>query len=329
MAQRRLNRVPSLDVRLLQRLQSHQVIAAKDLFKKRGELLDMGFMPQEVSKIVEEVALAITPPAQSVFNLLAYEDSIGELSLGTNLQIKVGLTELVGGAGLGKTQSCLTLAVLATLPRNHGGLGGGVVYVDTEHAFSASRLMEVAVSRWPALFTSAVEEKGLISKVTVFNEAQTPQQLLRTLNTLEDILIGKDIKLLIVDSIAAPNRGHGGHGGGGAQVDHRFKTLASLASKLKYISQTFRIPVVVTNQIRSNYHAPGLGHERDIPQAVADSYLSATLGVAWAHAVNTRFVLRDTDQGKLITVAKSPSVPALSYKYEITAKGFEVILEST
>lgn len=44
------------------------------------------------------------------------------------------ITELVGPAGIGKTQTCLMLAAQACLPANLGGLGeeAGVVYLDTE-----------------------------------------------------------------------------------------------------------------------------------------------------------------------------------------------------
>lgn len=44
-------------------------------------------------------------------------------------------------------QACLTLAVMATLPEDWGGLGGGVVYIDTESTFSPSRLVEIARCR--------------------------------------------------------------------------------------------------------------------------------------------------------------------------------------
>lgn len=44
------------------------------------------------------------------------------------------ITELVGPAGVGKTQACLMLAAQACLPSKLGGLGedAGVVYLDTE-----------------------------------------------------------------------------------------------------------------------------------------------------------------------------------------------------
>jgi RecA/RadA recombinase len=49
------------------------------------------------------------------------------------------ITELVGPTRSGKTQFCLTLSMLTTLPETMGGLGGGVCYIDTERSFNADR----------------------------------------------------------------------------------------------------------------------------------------------------------------------------------------------
>ncbi|KAF8758192.1 hypothetical protein HU200_010634 [Digitaria exilis] len=49
------------------------------------------------------------------------------------------LTEVVGPSGIGKTQFCLKLALLAALPEYYGGLDGRVVYIDTESKFSSRR----------------------------------------------------------------------------------------------------------------------------------------------------------------------------------------------
>ena len=51
------------------------------------------------------------------------------------------ITELVGPAGAGKTQFCLTLAVAAAAPTHVGGLDSGVVFVDTEQKFSGARVV--------------------------------------------------------------------------------------------------------------------------------------------------------------------------------------------
>lgn len=46
------------------------------------------------------------------------------------------ITEFSGAPGLGKTQLCLQLALSNTL---HGEVNTGVLYIDTEGAFSSSR----------------------------------------------------------------------------------------------------------------------------------------------------------------------------------------------
>lgn len=47
--------------------------------------------------------------------------------------------QIAGPAGCGKTQFCIMLSVLATLPQDKGGMDASVIYIDTEAAFSATR----------------------------------------------------------------------------------------------------------------------------------------------------------------------------------------------
>ena len=62
------------------------------------------------------------------------------------------ITELVGPAGAGKTQFCLTLAVAAAAPRRLGGLDAGVVFVDTEQKFSGARVAQIAANVFPSAY---------------------------------------------------------------------------------------------------------------------------------------------------------------------------------
>ncbi len=48
--------------------------------------------------------------------------------------------QIAGPAGCGKTQFCIMLSMLATLPQDRGRLAASVIYIDTEAAFSATRL---------------------------------------------------------------------------------------------------------------------------------------------------------------------------------------------
>ncbi|CAG8563994.1 6547_t:CDS:2, partial [Acaulospora colombiana] len=62
------------------------------------------------------------------------------------------LTELVGPSNSGKTQFCLALSILATLPISMNGLDGGVCYIDTQGTFRAERLIEIAQNKFSHIF---------------------------------------------------------------------------------------------------------------------------------------------------------------------------------
>ena len=56
------------------------------------------------------------------------------------------------------------------------------------------------------------------------------------------------------------------------------------ASRLKYLAEAFRIPILVTNQVTTYIGDGGSG-------GGSGGHLTAALGTLWAHAVNTRLVL--------------------------------------
>ena len=111
------------------------------------------------------------------------------------------ITELVGQAGLGKTQLCKQLAVSAQLPVLYGGMGGSVVYIDTEKKFSAARLVEIATARWPERFATPEAIEGLTRGVVLYTPS-TGAELLARLEGLEAVIIERGAKLVVIDSIA-------------------------------------------------------------------------------------------------------------------------------
>ena len=63
------------------------------------------------------------------------------------------------------------------------------------------------------------------------------------------------VRLIVVDSVAAVARRDfdgGGEDGGASDFRTRSDLLFRLSALLKLLSDTFRIPVVVTNQVRSS-----------------------------------------------------------------------------
>ncbi|XP_078025833.1 DNA repair protein RAD51 homolog 3 isoform X3 [Epinephelus lanceolatus] len=55
-------------------------------------------------------------------------------------------TEICGAPGIGKTQLCLQLAVDVQVPQCFGGVGGQVVYIDTEGSFLLQRVIDIAAA---------------------------------------------------------------------------------------------------------------------------------------------------------------------------------------
>ncbi|XP_054386747.2 DNA repair protein RAD51 homolog 2 isoform X5 [Pongo abelii] len=245
------------------------------------------------------------------------------------------LTEVTGPPGCGKTQFCIMMSILATLPTNMGGLEGAVVYIDTESAFSAERLVEIAKSRFPSYFNT--EEKLLLtsSKVHLYREL-TCDEVLQRIESLEEEIISKGIKLVILDSVASVVRKEFDTQLQG-NLKERNKFLAREASSLKYLAEEFSIPVILTNQVTT--HLSGaLASQADLVSPADDLSLSegtsgsscviAALGNTWSHSVNTRLILQYLDsERRQILIAKSPLAPFTSFVYTIEEEGL-VLQES-
>src|ERR1041385_2463091 len=54
------------------------------------------------------------------------------------------LTEIAGEFGSGKSQLCHTLSVIGNMPKENGGYGGNVIFIDTENTFRPERVHEIA-----------------------------------------------------------------------------------------------------------------------------------------------------------------------------------------
>ncbi|XP_069117926.1 DNA repair protein RAD51 homolog 2-like isoform X2 [Argopecten irradians] len=216
------------------------------------------------------------------------------------------------------------LSVQCTLSSELGGLAGSVFYIDTESTFSAERLVEIAEAKHPDLLVGdkLVE---LTSRVIV-DTHQTCASLMNRLNTIEKEIIKKNVKLVIVDSIASLVRKEYSTSMV-SNITDRNNFLTQQAALLKYIAETFSIPVVVTNQITTRFQSQGVGagpgKASDVIQMDGESsYVTAALGNTWSHSVNTRLILQyHTDNERQVMVAKSPVAPFTVFTYTIQKAG--------
>src|SRR5215468_7374362 len=57
------------------------------------------------------------------------------------------ITEIAGEFGSGKSQICYALCVTANMPLDRKGLGGNVIFIDTENTFRSERIFQIAEHR--------------------------------------------------------------------------------------------------------------------------------------------------------------------------------------
>jgi RAD51-like protein 1 len=217
------------------------------------------------------------------------------------------ITEIVGPAGLGKTQFCLGMCVIGCLNRLEDT--GRIFYIDTEKKFSAERLSEIAKSRFPESFVERGSMGEMLKRVIV-QAPNSTREMLSTLQDLQGAIIGANIVLIIIDSIAPMFRSEFGND----SIVERQKLIGQQASMLKSLAESFNIPILVTNQITTKIQG-------------RHSWLAPALGTVWSHAVNTRLSLSADVQGqpgRSLWVSKSSFAPSIAVPYYVTRKGIEV-----
>lgn len=312
------------------RLESANIKSARDLFSHTTyELVDLlDLEPDAIQALYQTVSDVIAPQPQSALALHQQRATSGHLStlvppLDAALLggLAVGsITEIVGPAGLGKTQFCLGMCISACLDRN--ALDSKVLYVDTERKFSAERLAQIASTRFPRIYSQSFQDtlhRLLLDRILLVNISSTDELMEKLDNGfIQATISDHSVKLLVLDSVAALARIEFG----AEQLVQRQKVLGQQASRLKFIAESFQIPVLVTNQVTSST----LG-------------LTAALGPTWAHAVNTRLVVAAEMMGdhdrpspqqiRTLTIAKSPAAPMTTLAYRVTTSGVEWDQENT
>ncbi|KAM8781576.1 DNA repair protein RAD51 homolog 2 isoform 2-T5 [Rhynchonycteris naso] len=330
MGSKKLRRA-GLSQELCDRLNRHQIVTCQDFLSLSPlELMKItGLSYRGVHELLCVVSRACAPQMQTAYEIKAQRSTaLSPASLPTTLSaldealrggVACGsLTEITGPPGCGKTQFCIMMSVLATLPTDMGGLEGAVVYIDTESAFSAERYFNT-------------EEKLLLtsSKVHLYRELSC-DEVLQRIESLEEEIISKAVKLVIIDSVASVVRKEFDTQLQG-NLRARNKFLARQAASLKYLAEEFSIPVILTNQITT--HLSGaLASQADLVSPADDLSLSegssgsscvtAALGNTWSHSVTTRLIFQYLgSERRQILIAKSPLAPFTSFAYTIQKEG--------
>ncbi|XP_036699904.1 DNA repair protein XRCC3 isoform X2 [Balaenoptera musculus] len=159
-----------------------------------------------------------------------------------------GITELAGRSSAGKTQLALQLCLAVQLPRRHGGLGAGAVFVCTEDAFPSRRLQQL-IAQQQCLRTDVpgdVVRKIQFGHQIFIEHAADVDTLLECVREKVPVLLSRGMaRLVVIDSVAAPFR---------CEFDQaasalRARRLQALGAELRRLSCTFRSPVLCVNQV--------------------------------------------------------------------------------
>eukprot|EP00069_Balaena_mysticetus_P008380 bmy_05899T0 len=159
-----------------------------------------------------------------------------------------GITELAGRSSAGKTQLALQLCLAVQLPRRHGGLGAGAVYVCTEDAFPSRRLQQL-IAQQQRLRTDVpgdVVRKIQFGHQIFIEHAADVDTLLECVRKKVPVLLSRGMaRLVVIDSVAAPFRCEFDQ----ASSALRARRLQALGAELRRLSCTFRSPVLCVNQV--------------------------------------------------------------------------------
>lgn len=214
------------------------------------------------------------------------------------------ITEFYGAYTTGKTQMSMQLAFNTVLPTKLGGLGGYVVYIDSEGSFRPERITQMANER-------NVEPRIILDRILI-GRAHNSDIQIKLVDDLLGLAEEKDIKLVIVDSLTSAFRAE--YIGKGALMERQQK-LNHHMRQLSKVADLLGIAVVVTNQVSS----------------VIDGFENTVIPVGGniiAHGSTHRVHFKKSPKRPQIRIANlvaSPSYPDGTATFEITQAGIQDI----
>ncbi|NVM27295.1 MAG: DNA repair and recombination protein RadA [Candidatus Helarchaeota archaeon] len=209
------------------------------------------------------------------------------------------ITEVFGEFRTGKTQIAHQLAVNVQLPKEKGGLNGGVIYIDTEGTFRPERIVQMA--------TAIDEDPGkILSRIQVARVYNSDHQIFVT-DKAQEIILENNVKLIVVDSVTSHFRAEYI---GRQNLPTRQGKLNKHLHALQRMADIYSCAVFLTNQAMAD------------PAAFFGDPTRAVGGHVLAHVPQTRLKLRKSkDDRRVAKLIDSPSLPEGECIFTIKAEG--------
>lgn len=208
------------------------------------------------------------------------------------------VTEIFGEYGTGKTQICHTLCVMASQDRDHGGLGGKAIYIDTENTFRPERVVSICSSR-------NIEPDHVLDSIIVAKAYNSAHQEL-IIDEMGQIIDREGVNLIIVDSAVAHYRAEFL---GRATLSERQQKLNKLMHVLLRISELYGVAVIITNQIQSS------------PDSIFGDTFRPTGGNVVAHTSTYRIYLKRSGRNRIARMVDSPYHPETEVLFSLSQRG--------
>ncbi len=263
------------------------IMAAQKLLRESG-VLDNEFTTADVELEKRKSLLRCSTGAKALDELL-----LG----GVETQ---AITEFYGEFGSGKSQICHTLCVTAQQPPEEGGLGGGVILIDTEGTFRPERVDQIARARG--------FDPGEILKRVAICKAYNSSHLELIVKSMGKYIDDFKAKMIIIDSIISLHRAE--FSGRGTLAD-RQQRLNSIMHKLVRIAEIYNVAVIVTNQVQST------------PDTFFGDPTKPAGGNVIGHASTYRVYLRRAGNDRIAKIIDSPYHPYSDVRFTVNEKGVD------
>jgi DNA repair protein RadA len=251
------------------------------------EMLEIGY--ESADKILERrlKVAKITTGSKNLDNLL-----------GGGVETQA-ITESYGQFGSGKTQLAFQLAVNVQLPPEKGGLGGNVLYIDTENTFRPERIVQIAKAL-------KLDPEKVLSNIHVARAFNSEHQMF-LVEKSNEIIEEKNIKLIILDSLTSHFRADFT---GRGELAPRQQKLNKHLHMLQRLADAHNLAVYITNQVLMD------------PSVMFGDPVRASGGAILAHMATYRLYLRRGKEGtRIARLVDSPGLPEGEAVFKITEEG--------
>lgn len=275
------------DLRGSKEAASNFIMAAQKLLRESG-ILDNEFTTAAIELEKRKSLLRCTTGAKVLDELL-----LG----GIETQ---AITEFYGEFGSGKSQICHTLCVTAQQPPSEGGLGGGVILIDTEGTFRPERVDQIARAR-------GLDAEEALKGIAIC-KAYNSSHLELIVKSMGKYIDDFKAKMIIIDSIISLHRAE--FAGRGTLAD-RQQRLNGLMHKLVRIAEIYNVAVIVTNQVQST------------PDTFFGDPTKPAGGNVIGHASTYRIYLRKAGSDRVAKIIDSPYHPYSDARFTVNEKGVD------